>query len=203
MSTEYDTRYRGAANYWGQTPSPMCRTVLDLMPPERPLRVLDIGCGEGQNAVFLAEHGYEVSAFDLSSVGVEKTLRAARNAGVVVNVFQADLLTFRLSDEYDILFSSGTLHFIPEPLRHEIFGNYKCHTVLGGINAFTLLVEKPFIAKAPDSDASANRFVSGELFTHYHDWKIELCNEAIFDCMSGGVPHQHASNRMIARKMRV
>jgi tellurite methyltransferase len=85
----------------------------------------------------------------------------------------------RVSEEYDIQFSSGTLHFVPEPLRQEIFGNHKGHTVSGGINAFSLLVEKPFIAKAPDSDASAKRFVSGELFTYYHDWKIELCNEAI------------------------
>lgn len=201
MNTEYDERYSGTTNYWGRKPSQLCLAVLEMVPPERPLRLLDIGCGEGQNAVFFARTGYEVSTFDLSSVGVEKTLRAAENAKVVVNAFQADLLTFRLSEEYDILFSSGTLHFIPEPLRHEIFGHYRGHTVSGGINAFSILVKKPFIAKAPDSDASAQRFVSGELFTHYHDWKIDLCNEAIFDCMSGGVPHQHASNRMIARRM--
>jgi tellurite methyltransferase len=201
MSTGYDEKYRNTTSCWGRKPSQMCLTVLELMPPERPLRLLDIGCGEGQNAVFFARNGYEVSAFDLSSVGVEKTLRAAEHAKVVVNAFQADLLTFRLSEEYDILFSSGTLHYTPEPLRQEIFGNYKGHTVSGGINAFSILVKKPFIAKAPDSDASAQHFVSGELFTHYHDWKIELCNEAIFDCMSGGVPHQHASNRMIARRM--
>ena len=39
-----------------------------------------------------------------------------------------------------------------------------------------------------------------ELFTHYHDWLIESCTEEIFDCMSSGIPHQHAVNRVIARK---
>ena len=197
----YDEKYRNTTSYWGRTPSQMSPTVLELMPPERPLRLLDIGCGEGQNAVFFAQSGYKVSAFDLSIVGVEKTLRAAKKAGVTVHAFQADLLSFRLSEEYDILFSSGTLHYIPESLRNEIFENYKQHTALGGINAFSILVHKPFIARAPDSDELAHQFISGELFTHYHDWKIELCNEAIFDCASGGVLHQHASNRMVARRI--
>ena len=42
------------------------------MPPTRPLKVLDIGCGEGKDAVFFARNGYDVTAFDLSKEGIEK-----------------------------------------------------------------------------------------------------------------------------------
>jgi len=202
MATEYDDRYRSTTSYWGQRPSQLALSVLEIMPPETHLRLLDIGCGEGQNAVFFARNGYEVTAFDLSSVGVEKTCRRAAEAGVALHAFQADLVTFRLMEEYDVIFSSGTLHYIPDALRAEVFGNYKNHTRLGGIHALSVLVHKPFIPRAPDADASAHRFISGELFTYYHDWQIELCNETIFDCNSGGVPHKHASNRMIARRLR-
>jgi len=198
---QYDEKYQSTASYWGHKPSNLCLAVLELLPPERPLRLLDIGCGEGRHAVFFARNGYSVTAFDISAVGVAKTLRAAEEAGVAVNAFEADLHSFRLSEEYDIIFSTGTLHYVPEALRVEVFDNCKRHTAPDGIHAFSVLVQKPFIPKAPDAETSAHHFISGELFTYYHDWRIELCNEAIFDCLSGGVPHQHAANRMIARNV--
>jgi tellurite methyltransferase len=171
------------------------------MPPERPLTLLDIGCGEGRNAVFFARNGYRVSAFDLAEAGVEKTRRLAAEAGVAVNAFRADINSFRLTDIFDILFSTGTLHYIPEESRDEIFGNYKEFTNENGLNAFQVFVKKPFIAPAPEKETTARRWISGELLTHYHDWKIEFSIEEIFDCMSSGVPHQHASNRVVARKV--
>jgi hypothetical protein len=39
---------------------------------------------------------------------------------------------------------------------------------------------KPFIAKARDGEVTARKYRSGELFTYYHDWKIEYCIEEIF-----------------------
>jgi hypothetical protein len=61
-------------------------------------------------------------------------------------------------------------------------------------------LKKPFIASAPDAEETAHPWVSGELLTHYHDWRVEFFTEEVFDCLSGRVPHQHAVNRMIARK---
>jgi tellurite methyltransferase len=81
-----------------------------------------------------------------------------------------------------------------------LFENYKRFTTDGGLNAFSLFVRKPFIARAPDGDPNTEPWRSGELFTLYHDWRIDYCEERIFDCMSSGVPHQHATNRVIARK---
>lgn len=201
MPTVYDDKYRAEGYYWGKRSSSICCKVLELMPPERPLKLLDIGCGEGRNAVFFARNGYQVTAFDLSSVGVEKTRKMAAEAGVSLVAFTADLLQFRLEESFDILFSTGTLHYIPKELRAEIFDNYKQFTNPNGIHVFSVFVKKPFIPNAPDAEPSAQVWISGELFTHYHDWKIEFCTEEIFDCMSSGVPHQHAVNRIIARKL--
>jgi tellurite methyltransferase len=174
---------------------------LELMPPERPLKLLDIGCGEGRDAVFFARNGYHVTAFDVLPIGVEKTRRMAAEAGVTIEVFQADLNEFRLTEPFDIVFSSGTLHYMLPERKAEILENYKRFTSDNGLHVFSVFVRKPFIPPAPDTESTARFWISGELFTHYHDWKIEFCTEAIFDCASGGVPHQHASNRMIARKV--
>ena len=76
---------------------------------------------------------------------------------------------------------------IPGSLRQEIFENYKQFTVPGGLNVFSVFVKKPFIAKAPDAEATAHKWGSGELLTYYHDWRIEYCTEEIFDCMSSRV----------------
>ena len=200
MKNQYDEKYAQASYYWGVKPSLTCFEVLKRMPPDRRVRLLDIGCGEGRNAVFFARNGYEVSAFDLSAKGVEKTRQLAEKANVKIKVFQEDINQFRLSEEFDVLFSTGVLHYIPSALRSEIFENYKSFTSPGGLNVFSVFVKKPFIAKAPDGEATAQTWISGELFTHYHDWRIEYCTEEVFDCNSSGVPHQHAVNRMIAMK---
>ena len=201
QESSYEERYAAQAYHWGTKPSAICARVLELLPPERPLSLLDIGCGEGRNAVYFAYKGYRVTAFDLSAAGVAKTERLAATAHVPVTAFQADMNEHRLERDFDILFSTGVFHLMPRSLRAEVLGHYKRHTNLGGLHVFSVFVRKPFIGKAPDSDPDAEPWFSGELLTLYHDWRIEYCTEEIFDCMSGGMPHQHAMSRMIARKM--
>ena len=92
----YEEEYVTDSYYWGLAPSHMCYEVMKICPPIRKLRVLDIGCGEGKDAVFFARNGYIVDAFDIAIVGVEKTKYLADEMGVSVNAFQANLLDYRL-----------------------------------------------------------------------------------------------------------
>jgi len=200
MTNLYDERYEQPGYYWGKVPSQMCYRVLQLLPPDRPLRLLDIGCGEGRNAVFFARNGYEVTAFDTSPKGVQKTKQLAADAGVKVNVFVADINVFRLPEPFDVLFSTGVLQYVPPGVRRDLLSNYQEHTCTDGLNAFSVFVAKSFLTEPPDAEKTAHKWLSGELLTYYHDWRIEFCNEEVFDCMSSGVPHQHAVNRMVARR---
>lgn len=199
-SGQYQQRYNQAAYYWGLAPSSMCYEVMKLLPPTRPMRVLDIGCGEGKDAVFFARNGYEVTAFDVAQSGVDKARRLADAVGTTVNFFRADLLDFRPDGEYDIIFSSGVLHYIPESLRAEIMSSYQAHTAHGGIHALNVFVHKPFIPAPPDEEAPAYPWRSGELAMHYASWRIRSIEERIFDCSSGGIPHQHCMDVVIAEK---
>lgn len=199
----YEEDYRSDEYFWGVQPSAMCLKVLELMPPTRPLTLLDIGCGEGKDAVFFARCGYKVSAFDISDAGIEKTKRLAKEANVYVDVFKANILDFRLERSYDILFSNGVLQHVKKELREEIFANYKAYTAVGGINAFQCLIEKPFIEEIPGKNTVSDHWKSGQLFTLYHDWYLEDCSEYVFDCNSSGIAHKHAANRMFARKLDV
>ena len=197
---DYEERYRLAGYYWGERPSRMCYEIMKICPPEKPLRLLDIACGEGKDAVFFARNGYNVTAFDAVALGLDKARRLADQVGVEINFFQANMLDFRLDTEFDIVFCSGALHYIPQELRKEILENYQNHTSAGGLHALNVFVRKPFVRNPSDGKEGRFKWVSGELFTYYADWLITACNERVFDCMSGGIPHKHCMDTMYALK---
>ena len=202
--TDYDRRYDTEGYYWGLMPNRICYDIMKILPPIKPYRVLDMGCGEGKDAVFFAKCGYEVTAFDVSEQGIEKAKRLAEHNKVEVSLFKADIFDYRPDREYDIIFSSGMLHFIPEPQRQEICDSLKSHTAGGGINAMNVFVKKPFITRMPDSTRDEEKrhpWRSGELFGYYHDWLFHTCREEVFDCNSGGTPHKHCMDTLIAQKM--
>ncbi len=201
---DYDGRYGKEGYYWGLTPNRICYDIMKLLPPIKPYRVLDMGCGEGKDAVFFAKCGYAVTAFDLSEQGIEKAKRLAEHNKVEVRLFRADLFDYRPDTEYDIIFSSGVLHFVPEQQRKDLCDSLKEHTADNGINAMNVFVEKPFITRAPDStrdESKRHPWRSGELFGYYHDWLFHVCREEVFDCNSGGKSHKHCMDTLIAQKV--
>lgn len=201
--TDYDRRYSTEEYYWGLMPNRICYDIMKILPPVRPYRVLDMGCGEGKDAVFFAKCGYAVTAFDISERGIEKTRRLAEHNGVELQVFKADLQDYRPDTEYDIIFSSGVLHFLPQTVRQELIDSLKEHTADNGINAMNVFVQKPFITRAADGTRDEKKrhlWRSGELFGYYHDWLFSTCREEVFDCSSGGTPHKHCMDTVIAQK---
>lgn len=203
--TDYDKRYDKEGYYWGLMPNRICYDIMKILPPIKPYRVLDIGCGEGKDAVFFAKCGYDVTAFDISEQGIEKAKKLAEHNKVDVHFFKADLFVYRPDTEYDIIFSSGVLHFLPESERKELCDSLKSHTADSGISALNVFVKKPFITRAPDSTRDEDKrrpWHSGELFGYYHDWLFHTCKEEIFDCNSGGIPHKHCMDTLIAQKVK-
>lgn len=197
----YEDAYNKEKYFWGLEPSYMCLKILEYMPPIRPLKLLDVGCGEGKDAVFLARCGYQVSAFDISDAGLEKLKRLSDHAKVSVRAFKADIWEFRLDEKYDIIYSSGALHYIKPELRKEIVENYKQNISKDGIVALHVFVDKPFILPPPEKEMNSHMWKSGQLFTYFHDWYFQFCDEEIFDCNSSGILHQHAANRLIAKNI--
>ena len=98
------------------------------------------------------------------------------------------MLDFRLDSEFNIIFCSGALHYLPPELRREILENYQNHTSAGGLHALNVFVRKPFLKSPSDGKECRYKWISGELFSYYADWLIASCSEDIFDCMSGGIP---------------
>ena len=99
----WDERFRRSDYPADPDPADLLRRRVDTLPDGR---ALDVATGTGRNAVFLADHGYEVDAVDRSRVGLETTLDDARERSVAdrVNPVQADLNECAFPTEaYDVV----------------------------------------------------------------------------------------------------
>ena len=93
----WDERYSTEAYVYGTEPNQFLREAQGEI---RPGRVLCLAAGEGRNAVYLAEQGYEVLAVDSSRVGLGKAERLARERGVQIETVHADLRDYRIESDY-------------------------------------------------------------------------------------------------------
>lgn len=180
------------------------RKVLKFLPPTKPLSILNIGCGEGQSAMFFARNGYIVSACDTSEKNLESAKKLSEKAGLEINFFNADILNYEIETKFDIIFADcKSLQYVPKKERARIFKMFQNQTNKGGLNVVNAIVEKSFIDPAPDWDKHAYLYETAELFHYYgKNWKLELMEEIYFDCSSDDVPfHQHCMDQLIARKI--
>lgn len=160
--TAWDERYRQADWVWSTTPNQFVEQVLADMPPGR---ALDLACGEGRNALWLAEKGWRATAVDFSSVAVAKGRAAAERRGLDVTWIAADLLDYEPArGAYDAVLVVY-LHLPPDDIRR-VLGKARDAVAPGG----TLLVvghdvtnltegtggpQDPAILHTPDSIAEA------------------------------------------------
>lgn len=76
-----------------------------------PCRMLELGCGTGTNAVWLAQRGFDVTAFDISPLAIDKAQARASTVGVKINLFEASV--FELPDlgaPFPLVFDRGVYH---------------------------------------------------------------------------------------------
>lgn len=64
-------------------------------------RILDVGCGTGRHSVELAKHGYRMTGVDLSSGMLQQARKAAVDAGVEIELIQADATRMKFAGEFD------------------------------------------------------------------------------------------------------
>lgn len=109
----YDAGYAACECFWGETPGSLIRILEKEVSDFRGLRVLDAGCGEGKNAVHLAQRGALVDAFDISALAVDNGIRIfgtpPRLRWRVVDI-RAEPLA---EDFYSVVIAYGLLHCLP------------------------------------------------------------------------------------------
>jgi SAM-dependent methyltransferase len=98
---DWDARYAAVENLWATKPNRFLVAEVSDLPPGR---ALDLACGEGQNAIWLATLGWEVTGVDYSEVAIAKANARAERDGVAVEFVQADLVEYELeAAAYDLV----------------------------------------------------------------------------------------------------
>jgi len=177
-------------------PSPEIIDLSNRLP--KCYKVLDIGCGEGRNAIFLASKGFAVDAFDISQAGIDKLTILAKQNNIKINAWVQDISNYKFLNKYDFIIAHGVLHLIEKNIRNNLIIDIKEHTSNNGVNVIAIFTNT-IPAPLDLADIMIGLFDDNEIKTFYDDWKIDLYENYIFeDEHPGEIKHRHPLNKIVA-----
>src|SRR5690606_17130481 len=96
-------------------------------------QVLDVGCGRGRNALYLARNGAQVDAWDANPESLEKLRDLAEKEGLTnIRARQVDLNSLAFTGQYDFVLSTVVLMFLQPDAVPELLAQMRDATVPGG-----------------------------------------------------------------------
>ena len=124
MAYNYDKLYESTPQALGE-PTQVFVDFFERQGGET-LRVLDIGCGQGRDALFIAGMGHSVVGVDLSPNGICDLINTANEKNLDIEGVVADIETFVPEGEFDVVLIDRTLHMLPEKERLEVLERLIC-----------------------------------------------------------------------------
>lgn len=184
----WDERYRSgahAASDFTTEPSPLLVDIASKLPPGN---ALDLACGAGRNALWLAEHGWCVTAVDGSAAAVEILRERAALRHLPLHTCVADLERH----EFAIASSAWDLVAMCYYLQRDLFEPAKDGVVPGSVLIAIVHITEP------GEEPTGHRLRPGELAAYFRDWEVLHYAE--------GAPndpvHKRACAEIVARRPR-
>lgn len=153
---EWDARYRSSAA--NLEPEPLVVSIAGALPPGR---ALDLACGAGRNALWLAARGWKVTAVDGSAAAIE----ILRSRSTAIDARVADLER----GEFQIAPGSWDLIVICRYLQRDLFEPAKAGLVPGGVLIAVALLQ--------EGGRTRHRVKPGELATYFQQWEVLYSRE--------------------------
>ncbi|WP_053368765.1 class I SAM-dependent methyltransferase [Bacillus sp. FJAT-27245] len=120
---------------------------------------LELGCGPGRNALFLAKNGYKVDAVDSSREALDWGIERARHHGSDVNFIHSNIFGLNLATEsYDFVYDSGCFHHIPPHRRMNYLELVAKALKAGGYFGLTCFIEGGELGGSSLSDLEVYKF---------------------------------------------
>lgn len=181
------------------------QATLRLLEGRKAGRALDLGTGEGADAIRLARLGYLVDAVDISSAATDKAQKFAAQEGVLsrVRFHTMDVAEFRPPREYDLVICNGLLHYVAD--KAPVLRRMRDATCTGGLNVISLWSTH---SEVPDVHLRSGVLIAcddegGIVEQQYRDWRKELLyyeRNKIEAAHADLAPHRHSHIKLIARK---
>lgn len=179
----------------------LTQQTLRLLANRTPGRALDIGAGEGSDAIRLSLLGYAVDAVEVSKKGVEKIERFAAEVDATLRVVASDVLDFVPDDEYDVVVCNGVLHYVKDKLR--VIKLMQDATSQGGINVISLWSDYTPVPECHEFVPVYADQENGFVTNGYREWRTEFI---YFERDKGETSHsdlpahRHSHIKLIASK---
>jgi len=127
----WDQRYQTPDYIFGTAPNVFLASQVKRFRPKD--RVLDVGCGEGRNSVWLAELGCEVVGLDVSPLALDKARRLAAERGVAVQYVQTDIRHWQWSPAQFDAVVCVFIQFAEPEQRERLFDGFLTTLKPGGL----------------------------------------------------------------------
>jgi tellurite methyltransferase len=183
---DWDERYSRGEHIIAE-PMPLLARVAEGLAPGR---ALDLACGPGRHAIFLAERGWQVTAVDASRVGIELLRETAGARGLRVDARVANLERgeFEIEPEaYDLL---GVFYY----LQRDLFPQIRAGVRPGGV----VICAIHMVDESPDAHPMNDDYLlkPGELRAEFDGWEIMHDYEGTSN--EGG--HHRRTAELVARR---
>jgi tellurite methyltransferase len=178
-------------------PSPIVQEVLKY---KKEGTAIDLGAGQGRNAIFLAKNGFKVKAIDISPVGIVSIAQAAKEMELPIETEVADITEVSLSGPVDLIVSTVVLHNLSEAQGLALIQKMKEATSQDGLNVIVAITKDGDFHKLKDPGFYLD---PGQLKELYKDWEIleywERNTQMLYK-NSDGSPTFNVVANLIARK---
>lgn len=130
MSYDYDKLYGETRDALGQP----TKVFVDFFDDydQHAARVLDVGCGQGRDAIFIARKGHQVVGVDLSPNGIRDLGNVAALENLPIECAVADVTTYLPEGLFDVILIDRTLHMLAAPERSSVLKRLLDHVGDGG-----------------------------------------------------------------------
>ncbi|MFP4176287.1 MAG: class I SAM-dependent methyltransferase [Candidatus Brocadiia bacterium] len=203
-ASHYDRRYAADDAYFGRSPSRWITTYLD---GETGGRVLDLGSGQGRNALFLAEKGYRVRAVDSSSTAVERLKSTAASRGLNITAECRDITTLNPPrGTFDIVLAITVLCHLKDQDVPRVAG-----TMMSALSPGGLVLTEDFTPSDPGAAGRRrasefaplvrNYFSPGKIENLFAPLDTVVCRTLEVEDESHGETHGHGIIRYVGRRI--
>ena len=159
MPTDYEEVYRDSKHALGEPTREFVEFFESLQGES--LRVLDLGCGQGRDALFVARLGHRVVGVDQSATGIRDLMAEAAAEDLSVTVQVADIRAYEPDGLFDALLFDRTLHMLDSTDRRSVLARLINSLAPGG---FVLIADQRTNIPA----------LEAELGSSGRDWQVEF-----------------------------
>jgi cyclopropane fatty-acyl-phospholipid synthase-like methyltransferase len=200
---QYDQEYAQCPCFWGTDPGKYVQRLPDHL---RTGKVLDLGAGEGKNAVYLASKGFDVVAVECSEYAIQNFESRLRDVGTAVadriQIVREDVTAFAPSESFDAVIAYGLLHCLSSySIICNVVAKMQECTRPGGMNVVVTFTDTLPVPSA-QAYLEPTLLPPGELQRLYAHWvTLDSEDDVITETHpTSTVSHSHSLCRLLARK---